>query len=191
MTQAETFINTEEYWYIMRFIFIGPRSIGKSTVGKALAQKLNFEYFDFDEYVELKLNGIDQHIENNSVESYRIEEEKILKKFVSELPEKCVVSVGGGTIASQFKDVSKRNVEILKKNGKIIYLSPSEDKKEAIEILFEREQKRKGDKDYSETVKLFEIRKPIYEKIFDVKIEVKNKSLSEIVDDILLKVSAE
>ena len=175
----------------MRFIFIGPRSIGKSTVGKALAQKLNFEYFDFDEYVELKLNGIDQHIENNSVESYRIEEEKILKKFVSELPEKCVVSVGGGTIASQFKDVSKRNVEILKKNGKIIYLSPSEDKKEAIEILFEREQKRKGDKDYSETVKLFEIRKPIYEKIFDVKIEVKNKSLSEIVDDILLKVSAE
>ena len=191
MTQAETFINTEEYWYIMRFIFIGPRSIGKSTVGKALAQKLNFEYFDFDEYVELKLNGIDQHIENNSVESYRIEEEKILKKFVSELPEKCVVSVGGGTIASQFKDVSKRNVEILKKNGKIIYLSPSEDKKEAIEILFEREQKRKGDKDYSETVKLFEIRKPIYEKIFDVKIEVKNKSLSEIVDDILLKASAE
>ena len=112
----------------MRFIFIGPRSIGKSTVGKSLAQKLNLEYFDFDEYVELKLNGIEQYIGNNSIESYRIEEKKILKQFVSELPGKCVVSVGGGTVASQFKKISERNVQILKKVGKIIYLSPPEDK---------------------------------------------------------------
>lgn len=175
----------------MRFIFIGPRSIGKSTVGKALAQKLNIEYFDFDEYVEEKLNGIDQYIKDNSVESYRIKEEKILKQFVSELPEKFVVSVGGGTVASQFKEIRQRNINILKKNGKIIYLSPSENRKEATEILHEREQKRKGDKDYSETQKLFELRKPIYEKIFDFKFEIKNKSPSEIVKDILLKVPAE
>ena len=31
----------------------------------------------------------------------------------------------------------------------------------------------------------------IYEKIFDLKFEVKNKSPSEIVDDILLRISAE
>ena len=175
----------------MRFIFIGPRSIGKSTVGKHLAQKLNLKYFDFDEYVELKLKGIDKYIAKNSVESYRLEEEKILKRFVSELPKKCVISVGGGTVASQFKEISKKNVNVLKKIGKIIYLSPSEDKKEATKIIHEREQKRKGDKDYSETLKLFELRKPVYEKIFDIKIEVKNKSPSEIVNDVILKVSAE
>lgn len=175
----------------MRFIFIGPRSIGKSTVGKALAQKLNLEYFDFDEYVEEKLNGIDQYIEDNDVESYRVEEEKILKRFVSELPENFVVSVGGGTVASQFKEISQINANLLTKSGKIIYLSPSENKEEATEILHKREQKRKGDKDYSETLKLFELRKPIYEKIFDLKFEVKNKSPSKIVNDILLKVSAE
>jgi len=175
----------------MKFIFIGPRSIGKSTVGKALSQKLNLEYFDFDDYVEENLNGIDQHIRNNSVESYRIEEKKILKQFVSELPKKFVVSVGGGTVASQFKEISQRNIDVLKKIGKIIYLSPSENKKEATEILYEREQKRKGDKDYSETLILFELRKPVYEKVFDLKFEVKNKSSSEIVEDILRKVSTE
>jgi shikimate kinase len=175
----------------MRFIFIGPRSIGKSTVGKALAQKLNLEYFDFDEYVEKKIKGINQHIKNNSVESYRTEEEKILKQFVSELPEQFVVSVGGGTVASQFKEISERNVDVLKRFGKIVYLSPSENINEATEILHEREQKRKGDKDYSETLKLFELRKPVYEKVFDLKFEVKNKSPSEIVNDILLKVSTE
>jgi len=191
MKQAETFINTKENHNIMRFIFIGPRSIGKSTVGKVLAQKLNFKYFDFDEYVELKINGIDQHIKNNSVESYRIEEEKILKQFILELPKKCVVSVGGGTVASQFQDISLRNAKILKSVGTIIYLSPSEDKEAATKILLEREQKRKDDKDHSETIKLFEIRKSVYEKIFDIKIEVKNKSPSEIVEDIILNVSAE
>lgn len=165
----------------MRFIFIGSRSIGKSTTGRALAQKLNLKYFDFDKYVELKLNGINQHIEKNSTKSYRVEEEKILKQFVSELPEKCVISVGGGTIASQFQDVSERNVKVLKSIGKLIYLSLSKNKEEATEILLKREQRRKGNKDYFEIQKLFKLRKPVYEKIFDLKFEVKNKSPSEII----------
>jgi len=173
----------------MRFVFIGPRSIGKSTVGKVLAKKLEIKYFDFDRYVEKKLNGINHHIEKNSVESYRVEEEKILKQFVSELPKSCVISVGGGTIASQFNNLSIRNSSLLKSVGNIIYLSPSENKEEATKILFEREQKRAGDKTYSETLKLFEIRKPIYEKISNLKIEVKNKSISEIIEILLIKVA--
>ena len=171
----------------MRFVFIGPRSIGKSTAGKVLSKKLKIEYFDFDAYVEKELKGIDEHIEKNGVESYRVEEEKILKQFVSELPERCVISVGGGTIASQFKSLNEININILKSLGNIIYLSPSENKEEATKILFEREQKRNGNKKYSEIIKLFELRKPIYEKLFDLKIEVKNKSPSEIVDILLIK----
>ena len=61
----------------MIIIFIGPRSIGKSTIGKALSKKLKVKYFDFDTYVEKELKGIDEHIEKKSVESYRVEEEKI------------------------------------------------------------------------------------------------------------------
>ena len=173
----------------MSFIIIGPRSIGKSTIGKALSKKLNIEYFDFDTYVEKELNGIDRHIKEDGVESYRTEEEKILKQFVSELPKSCVISVGGGTIASQFNNLSIRNSSLLKSVGNIIYLSPSENKEEATKILFEREQKRAGDKTYSETLKLFEIRKPIYEKISNLKIEVKNKSISEIIEILLIKVA--
>ena len=171
----------------MSFIIIGPRSIGKSTIGKALSKKLNIEYFDFDTYVEKELNGIDQHIKENGVESYRTEEEKILKQFISDIPKECIISVGGGTIASQFNNISKRNSSLLKSTGKIIYLSPSENKEEATKILFEREQKRGGDKTYSETIKLFELRKPIYEEIFDLKIEVNDKSIAEIVKILLIK----
>ena len=171
----------------MSFIIIGPRSIGKSTIGKALSKKLNIEYFDFDTYVEKELNGIDQYIKENGVESYRTEEEKILKQFISDIPKECIISVGGGTIASQFNNISKRNSSLLRSTGKIIYLSPSENKEEATKILFEREQKRAGDKTYSETIKLFELRKPIYEEIFDLKIEVNDKSIAEIVKILLIK----
>ena len=125
--------------------------------------------------------------EKNGVKSYRVEEERILKQFVSELPERCVISVGGGTIASQFKSINKININILKSLGNIIYLSPSENKEEATKIQFEREQNRKGNKTYSETLKLFELRKPIYEKFFDLKIEVKNKPIAEIVKILLIK----
>ncbi|MBW2985402.1 hypothetical protein KY313_01990 [Candidatus Woesearchaeota archaeon] len=173
----------------MIIIFIGPRSIGKSTIGKALSKKLKVKYFDFDTYVEKELKGIDEHIEKKSVESYRVEEEKILKQFVVDIPKECILSVGGGTIASQFDEISKSNSKLLKATGKIIYLSPFENKEKAIKMLFEREQKRAGDKTYSETIKLFELRKPIYEEIFDLKIEVNDKSIAEIVEILLIKVA--
>ena len=171
----------------MKLIIVGPRSIGKSTTGKVLAEKFNLDYFDFDEYIEDKLGGIDRHIKKNGVESYRVREERILLDFISELPDEFVISVGGGTVASQFEEISQRNTKVLKRLGKIIYLSPSENKNEAINILFEREKKRGGNKDYDETLKLFELRKSIYENLFDIKIEVKGKSTLQVIDDILLK----
>ncbi len=175
----------------MKCIFIGPRSVGKSTTGLALADKLDIDYFDFDEYVESKLDGIDEYVKNHNVESYRAQEEKLLKLFLLELPESFIVSVGGGTVASQFKEITQRNIQVLKQSGKLVYLSPSENKDEATEILFEREQKRNGDKDFFETMKLFELRKLVYEEIFDIKIDVGHKSPSKIADETLLKLSTE
>lgn len=172
----------------MKIILIGPRSVGKSTIGEILAKRLKIGYFDFDEYVERRLKGIEKHIKKKGFDSYRIEEEKLLKKFVLELPKKCVFSIGGGTVASQLKEVSERNAKLLRKNGKIIYINPSDDKGEAVKILQKREALRKGNKDISETLKLFELRKPIYEKIYDLKFIVKEESPLEIAKKILSKI---
>jgi len=168
----------------MKIIIIGPRSVGKTTVGNLLARKLKMKYFDFDEIIEKKLKGIDKHVEKYGADSYRYKERKILKGFLSKLPKKFVVSVGGGTIASQLKYMSKKNTKDLKKKGKIIYLSPSKTKKQALNILYKNEKKRMGDKDHKETKKLFELRKPIYEKIYDIKIITNGKSSRKIVDEI-------
>ena len=76
----------------------------------------------------------------------------------------------------------------MKRIGKIIYLTPSNNIDESVKIIYKREQKRQGDKDYSEIKKLFKLRKPVYEKIYDLKFVVRNKSPREIVKDILQKI---
>ncbi len=168
-------------------IIIGPRSIGKTTIGIALSKKLNESYFDFDEFVEEKLNGINNHIKENSIESYRLEETKILNEFLKNLPNNCILSLGGGTIASQFEIFNKENVKSLRNIGRIIYLSPSESTDEAIKILHEREIKRKGNKTFEETKKLFPLRKPVYTKIADINLVIERNPVDQIVEELVRK----
>ncbi len=172
----------------MRFILFGPRSIGKTTVGKILAKKLKINYLDLDEFVEGKLGNIKKYSEKFGVESYRIAESEMLKEFCSNLPQECVFSIGGGTVASQFERLNKKNTSILKHCGELIYLAPPGGEEKAAKIIFSREKKRFGDKDYLETLKLLKLRKLSYEKIFDVKIEVHDKSPGKIAKEVLAKI---
>jgi shikimate kinase len=170
-------------------ILIGPRSIGKTSIGIALSKKLNEPYFDFDEFVEKELNGIDNHIENKGVESYRAEETKILIKFLEPLPKDCNISFGGGTMASQFQIFNKKNAESLQNVGTIIYISPSENSEEALKIIHSREVKREGNKSFEETKKLFHLRKPAYEKIANVKLTIQEKPVHQIVEELIQKLN--
>jgi shikimate kinase len=172
----------------VKYILIGPRSVGKSTIGKYLAKELKIEYFDFDEFVEKKLNGIDKHIKKLGVESYRKKESKILREFLLNLPKEAIISIGGGTIASQFSRLNSINIKEIKKIGKIIYLSPSNNKKEAVKILFKNERNRKGDKTLKDIEKLFYLRKPIYEKLGDLNIIIGDKKPDKIVKEVINKI---
>ena len=166
-------------------ILIGPRSVGKTTVGLELAKHLNEDYYDFDEYVDRELKSIDSHIERYGVQSYRENETKLLPSFLSILSKSCVLSLGGGTIASQFQEYNKRNEDVLSGVGIIIYLSPGDEVDSALEILHQRESSRGGDKSFDETKKLFPLRKPQYEKLADLTVFVKEFSPEEIVEHIV------
>jgi shikimate kinase len=175
----------------MKIILIGPRSVGKSTIGKRLAAKLKLKYFDFDMVVEHELGDIDNYIKNNEVDSYRKKERKILVESLSKLTCEFVMSVGGGTVASQLHHISELNSRDLKNLGKIIYLSPSEDEDRSIELLRKRELKRKGNQSFEHTKKLYGLRRKIYEKIYDYKIILEEKSPGEVVKEVIDFISAE
>jgi len=169
-------------------IIIGPRSIGKSSVGKILAKKLKIPFFDFDKVVENKIGSIDLYIEKKGFDQTRKKEHEILKIFVKKLPKKFVLSLGGGTIASQLKEISYANFKLLKDKGTLICLIPFKSNSKSIRLLYRREKTRRGNQSLKQIKNLYSLRYPIYRKIANKIFFVKNKKISKIVNEIAIQI---
>ena len=97
-------------------ILIGMPASGKTTIGKLLAKKIKYEHYDADRYLEKKeKTRVTNIFSERGEEHFRNLEEKYLK----ELSEKkgIIISTGGGAVKR------KENMDELKKNGIIIFLS--------------------------------------------------------------------
>ncbi len=91
---------------------------GKSTIGPILANVLGWEFVDLDNAIEEHENkSVVEIFEKNGEEYFRNLEHDLLLKFSQS--DNLVISLGGGTMAY------KRNLDILKKNGTIVYLKSS------------------------------------------------------------------
>ena len=161
----------------MKIFLIGYRCTGKTTVGKLLAKKINFNFKDTDLLIEkeAKLN-IAQIIKNYGWEKFRLIEQKTLfnlKNF-----EQSIISTGGGIVTNP------DNIKFIKNNGFCIWLDA--DLKTIIKRL--RDDKKTmtlrpslTDKNLiEETRELLNIRKPLYEKCADRKIDTADKTPEEI-----------
>ena len=76
-------------------ILLGMMGVGKTTIGKILAKKLNLEFIDTDEHIERKNSmSINEIFEKKGEKFFRTEE----RNLISELLKKdgCVFALGGG-----------------------------------------------------------------------------------------------
>lgn len=97
-------------------ILYGPPGVGKSTLGKRLAQSLELPFFDIDELIECRANKSRQELWLEGPETYRILEQAIVKK----LPfSPSIIATGGGTV------LKRQNVIELQKRGQLIYMQCS------------------------------------------------------------------
>lgn len=81
----------------MKIYLIGMPLSGKSTIGKLLANELNYRYIDLDNYIENEYNvSIDELLTNNQEAKFRSLETKALKACLS--ADKTIISTGGGII---------------------------------------------------------------------------------------------
>ena len=91
---------------------------GKSTIGPILANTLGWEFYDLDRVIEDKAGTkITEIFSLFGEEHFRNLERETLIEIAQK--EKIVVSLGGGTIASN------ENIEILKRTGLLFYLKLS------------------------------------------------------------------
>ncbi len=97
------------------YYLIGFMGAGKTTIGRKLASKINYQFIDLDDYIERRYKHTITSIFNlvgeegfRKIENQALQEVALLKNVI--------VSTGGGTPC--FFD----NMDIIKKNGVSIYL---------------------------------------------------------------------
>jgi shikimate kinase len=99
-------------------ILVGLPGVGKTTIGKAVARRLGRQFLDFDQEIERR-SGMEVR------EIFRLKGEEHFREMEFDLTRELsvtggmVLSPGGGWIAQQ------RSVELLRSNGRIIYLRAS------------------------------------------------------------------
>lgn len=99
-----------------RIYLIGPMGSGKSTVGKSLARKLQFEFFDSDREIEARC-GVDipTIFEFEGETGFRKRERKVLSELAT--LDNVIIATGGGAI------LNRANRKLLRESGHVILLA--------------------------------------------------------------------
>ena len=157
----------------------GMMGSGKSTIGKILAKKLNYNFIDIDKMIEIDARKtIKKIFEEDGEEYFRDLEEKITINILKH--KETIVSLGGGAI------INKNIRGSIKKNSYNIYLNVN------IDILTKRLQNSKTrpliyKKNLKkELINLIGIREKFYRK---ADLIVKNeKNIIETTENIIKKI---
>lgn len=81
----------------MIVVLLGYMASGKSTIGKILAKKLNYQFMDLDAYIEQKEQNSVKDIFRNKGEIYFRKKESLYLNELINCKENLVLSLGGGT----------------------------------------------------------------------------------------------
>ena len=109
----------------MRIFLIGFMGCGKTLIGKKLAEKLKYDFYDIDTEIEkIACKSVIKIFEEDGESRFREFEKQVLLSLSAK--NKAVIATGGGTPC--FDD----NMEIIKKTGLSVYIKLS------AESLFER-----------------------------------------------------
>ena len=156
---------------------------GKSTVGRILAEKLGFEFFDLDRIIELtegiKINDI---FKFKGEKYFRDIETKIIGKIYRN--EDCVFACGGGIVKR------KKNIDIIRKSGVVVYLNISaEDAIERLKYVKDRPLLKVSDR--AGTIeKMIRKRDSLYRRYADMVVINAKKSAEQTADEIIARLKA-
>src|SRR3989338_3321401 len=164
-------------------ILIGFKNVGKTVVGKRLAEKLGRTFIDLDTEIEKREGMTARDIVTKEGEVYfRNIESEVLKKTMGR-SEPMVFALGGGAV------MAEGNQEVVKGNMVVLITAPKE-------VLFERILKKgrpaffpKGLSDREAFEKLYAEREPVYERMATVKVE-NSGTVDGAVEEIISSLSS-
>ena len=157
-----------------RVILIGPMGSGKTTIGSLLAEKLGLAFRDTDHLIEEREEKpVSQIFLDQGEDAFRAIEKRVLRDEL--LTDGTVLSLGGGAPISIDAQSALRAI-----SSYIIFLDISLSTV-VPRIGFNRDRPLLLNNPRGQWQTLMEARRPIYEALADVKINVDDKSEEEIV----------
>lgn len=170
-----TLLHIEEKKLLFLVGFMGA---GKSTIAKNLAKKQKLPLIEMDEeLVRMEGKSISDIFEQSGELYFRDLESQLISEIVKK--EKAIISCGGGVM------LRNENIEIMKKNGRIVYLKASP------ETIYERVKDNKerpilnGNMNVASIRSLMEKRCETYEREADVRVETDGKTVNQICDELI------
>ena len=163
----------------MNLILCGMMCVGKTTVGKKVAELTSRCWVDTDQLIEERHGKISQIFAQQGEAHFRALETQIVEALSTQ--DGLVISTGGGLV------LRDENVNLLKENGKIVFLRAQ------LETLLSRlstdgTRPLLCSQTESATVRLSNLltqRTPIYQQVADYIIDVDEKTVEEVAAELI------
>ncbi len=162
----------------MNIALYGFMGVGKSTVGRLLAEELGYVFIDMDKVIEQKMGiSISEIFRRYGELRFRELESDLVKELAGE--DSVVIACGGGAV------LDPDNVEALTTSSRLIYLTAtlpeiiertSKDRSRPLLNVLDPEKK---------IANLIEQRRPVYERYATVTVDTTDLTPLEVVDEIL------
>ena len=166
-----------------RIVLIGPMGAGKSTVGSELAQQLNLDFADTDQLIESDQGkSVSEIFIEDGEPHFRLVEESIVIDALRD--QMGVLSLGGGSVMNEEVQKVLSNCE-----GKKVFLDISL-AAVASRVGFDTARPLLMVNPRQKWSELMSNRRATYESLADIKIDVSDMSVDQVVSKIILEVNA-
>jgi shikimate kinase len=173
---------------VIRIALIGPMGVGKTTVGRALSDRLQGDFIDLDEQIENRANqSIESIFQHRGEEAFRKLELEALSAVTLDRPTTpVVVSTGGGIVVTpEARDELHRHFTVIWLNASVETLVRRLESDLVIRPLLHT-----GEALEMRVRELVRARTPLYHSVADCEIRTDDRTPNEIVEDILHRLSS-
>lgn len=147
----------------MLFFFIGLTGVGKSTVARNVARKMQYSFIDLDALIEMRNGMRVSEIFEFGEDSFRIAETAALMSL--DPNSRHVIATGGGIV------LREENIEFMRKNGYVVLLErPCEEILKCLSLNLRPLLKENPERLFQ----LFEERRALYEKAGHIKFSIES-----------------